>query len=433
MLVVDVLFPERCDLFAVQGVRAGRACGNDVPLINFQPDVATDVFLRLVHKRGECFAQRREPLSVIDKLRKADGNVLFEMLGLLVEAEHFQLFVRKVQDGSAGRFVHAAALHTDEAVFHDVDDPHAVLAADLVEFVHQLHRTRLFAVQRDRNALFKSDRDIGGFVGRLFGRHAHFQDLVVFGLVCGIFQIQPFVRKMPQVFILGIAGLAGDLQGNVVRFRVIDLFVAALDVPDPPRRDDRHFGRKCLDGQFKTDLIVSLARAAVADGVRPFFLGDLDNALCNDGTCKRSAEQVFVFVHRARLHRGINVILNKFFAQVLYVQLGSARFESLLFQPVQLALLPDIGGNGDHFAVVIIFFQPRDDDGRIQPARISKDNLLDLFLFHMGLTSKFYCLKLYPQPLAKSSVLKQLFSKIFNFKQLKLYKMYKYAYFLNNL
>ena len=165
----------------------------------------------------------------------------------------------------------------------------------------------------------------------------------------------------------------------------------------------------------------------MADGVCPFLFGDLNNALCNDGTRKRRTEQIFVFVHRARLHRGIDVILDEFFAQVFYVQFGRARFQRLFFQPVQLALLPYVGRDRDHFAVVIVFFQPRNNDGGIQSARIGKDNFLNLFLFHMSTTSFFYCLRLYRQAPRKVKRFALSFSEIFNFKHGILYKMYIYA------
>ena len=45
-----------------------------------------------------------------------------------------------VEDRHAGRFVHAAALHADEAVLDHVDPADAVAAADLVQLLHHLQR-----------------------------------------------------------------------------------------------------------------------------------------------------------------------------------------------------------------------------------------------------------------------------------------------------
>ena len=43
---------------------------------------------------------------------------------------------------------------------------------------------------------------------------------------------------MPQVLVLGVVRLAADLQRDVVGLGIVDLFVAALDVPLTPRGDD---------------------------------------------------------------------------------------------------------------------------------------------------------------------------------------------------
>ena len=124
---------------------------------------------------------------------------------------------------------------------------------------------------------------------------------------------------MPQVFIFGIIGFPRDLQRNIVCFRVVDLLVAALNIPNTPRSDDRHFRRKRLNRQFKTNLIVPLARAAVANRIRSFLFRNFNDAFCNDRTCERRTEQIFVLIHRASLHRRINIILDKFLAQIFNV------------------------------------------------------------------------------------------------------------------
>ena len=60
-----------------------------------------------------------------------------------------------------------------------------------------------------------------------------------------------------QVLVLGVVGLPADLQGDVVGLRVVDLLVAALDVPLPPGGDDGHLRGEALDGQLEADLVVA--------------------------------------------------------------------------------------------------------------------------------------------------------------------------------
>ncbi len=65
--------------------------------------------------------------------------------------------IAAIRIGAARGFVAAARLHADEAVLHQIDAPHAVLAADRVQRFEQLHRRQLLAVHRNRNALLEAD------------------------------------------------------------------------------------------------------------------------------------------------------------------------------------------------------------------------------------------------------------------------------------
>ncbi len=79
----------------------------------------------------------------------------------------------RVQNRHAGRFVHAAALHADEAVLDNIDPPHAVAAADRVQFLHHRQRRFFLAVERHRHAGLKADRKALDFVRRLLRRNGH--------------------------------------------------------------------------------------------------------------------------------------------------------------------------------------------------------------------------------------------------------------------
>ena len=227
------------------------------------------------------------------------------------------------------------------------------------------------------------DSHIGGLIGSLLGADAQLQEagLVVLRLVGGAFQIQTLVAQMPQVLVLGIVGLAVDLQGDVVSLGVIDLLVTALDIPLTPRSNDGHIGAQGLEGQLKTHLIVALTGAAVADGICAFLDGDISQSLCNAGTCKAGAQQV-VLVLRAELQGGEDVVLHKVLLQVQHVQLGSAGSLGLFFQTIQLGALTHVTGDSDDLAVVVIFLQPGNDDGGVQTAGVCQNDFFDVFLFH---------------------------------------------------
>ena len=184
-----------------------------------------------------------------------------------------------------GSLVHAAALHAHQTVLDDVQQADAVLAADLVQVLDQLDSAHLLAVNSSGDALLEVEGEVGRGVGCLLGGNASSRKpgLIVLRLVGGVLEVETLVAQVPEVLVLGVVGLAVDLQGHVVRLGVGDLLLTRLDVPLPPRGDDGHIGSEVLDGQLKTHLIVALAGAAVGDGVRALLLGDLDEALAMHG------------------------------------------------------------------------------------------------------------------------------------------------------
>ncbi len=103
-------------------------------------------------------------------------------------------------------------------------------------------------------------------------------------------------------------------------FGIVDFLVAALDIPDTPGRDYLHFGSECLYGKLEAHLVVALARATVANGVSALFLGYFHNALGDNGSCERRAQKIFVFIYRARHHRGIDIVLDKLFFQIFDIE-----------------------------------------------------------------------------------------------------------------
>ena len=230
-------------------------------------------------------------------------------------------------------------------------------------FQNDIFGGHFLAVQRNGYALFEIQRNVGGFVRRLHGRHAHFEEtgFVVHGFVARVFEVETFVREVPEVLVFGIVGLAVDFKRNFVRFGIIDFFFTGLDVPFPPRRDDGHIGRKGFDCEFETHLVVALARATVTDCVCVFFLCDFDNSLRDYGTRKRRAEHIS-FVQRTRLDGGNDVVVHEFVGEVFDIQFGSTGFECFFFETFEFVSLSDVAGDGDDFAVVVVFFEPRNND-----------------------------------------------------------------------
>ena len=87
-----------------------------------------------------------------------------------------------MQDGAAGRLIHAARFHADEPVLHQVHAADAVLAAELVQTVCiDAERVSSF-LPFDRHALpfSKSSVDVFRLVRRVLRRHAELVHRLVF-------------------------------------------------------------------------------------------------------------------------------------------------------------------------------------------------------------------------------------------------------------
>ena len=289
-----------------------------------------------------------------------------------------------IEDRAARGLVHAAALHADQTVLHDVQQADAIGAADLIQLVNDLLRAHFLPVERHRHALFKVQGHIGRAVRRLNRRDAHLKEagLFILRLVAGVLQIQTLVRKVPEVLVLGIVGLAVDLQRHMMRFGIVDLLIARLDAPLAPGGDDRHVRRKVLDGQFKTHLVIALAGAAVDDRVRAFLQCDLYQSLGDAGTRMARAQQI-VFIYRAGLHAGDDEVVDILVRQIQHIEFRRAGLQCFFFQAFQFVRLSDIAGNCDDFAVVVVLLQPGDDDRGVETAGIGKNNFFDISFIHI--------------------------------------------------
>ena len=305
------------------------------------------------------------------------------MLGIFIQRNHFQNLVSPIEDGAAGRLIDAAVLHAHQAVLHDVQKADAVVAAQLVELADDIAGLHRLAVNGGRHTLDEIQGHVSGRVGSRGGGDAHLQKagLVVLRLVGRVLQIQALVAQVPQVLVLGVVGFTADLQGDIVGLGIVDLLIAALDIPLPPRGDDGHFGGEALDSQLEADLVIALAGAAVGDGVRALLLGDVHQALADDGAGEGSAQEI-VLVLRPHHHGGDDHVVHHFVNQVLDVQLRCAGLDGLLLQTLQLVALAHVCGDGDDLGVVVVLLQPGNDDGRIQAAGIGQHDFFDLFLAH---------------------------------------------------
>ena len=186
---------------------------------------------------------------------------------------------------------------------------------------------------------------------------------------------------MPQVLILRVVSFSVYLEGDVVRLSVLYLLLAALEIPNSPGSDYLHIGSISLYSQLKSYLVVALAGAAVADSVSALCDSYLSYSLSDDGACERSTQQILIFIYSACLHGGVYIIFDEFFLQIFDIKLGSACLDSLFLKTVKLGTLTNVTRYGDHLAVVVVFFEPRNDDRSVESSGVSENNFFD-FLSH---------------------------------------------------
>lgn len=102
--------------------------------------------------------------------------------------------------------------------------------------------------------------------------------------------------------------------------------------------------------------------------------------------CERRSEQVHALVDRARLQRREHKVCQKLFLQIADNQLAGAGADRFFFEPFQLLGLAQVRAEAHHLTL-IIFSQPRDDDGSIESAAVSKNGFCDGL--HRGLYPLF--------------------------------------------
>ena len=82
-----------------------------------------------------------------------------------------------------------------------------------------------------------------------------------------------------------------------------------------------------------------------------------------------------MLVHRARLDRREDVVGQELLPQVFDDDLARAGLVRLLDDCVDVVALANVGHEGDD-VVVIVFLQPRNDDGGVESSGISKYDFL---------------------------------------------------------
>ena len=205
--------------------------------------------------------------------------------------------------------------------------------------------------------------------------------------VCRFLQLQSLMADVPQVAVAAIAGICRKWKVNAVGFTIFDFGFTRIHRPfvASPGGDNFQVGSQGFYAKFKTDLVISLAGCAVADGGCAFFAGNFHKPFCDDRARHRSTEQVFIFIYGMSLYAGEDIFVTEFVDDVFYVKFrGAAKFCSF-FQAVKFFFLAAINTYTNYF-IVKVFLKPRDNRCCIQAAGVSKYH----FFFHVKPPYNFF-------------------------------------------
>src|SRR6185436_6457947 len=144
-----------------------------------------------------------------------------------------------------------------------------------------------------------------------------------------------------------------------------------------PGSDDLELRGERFISQLETNLVVAFARTAVCNPISAFGESDLDLTSCEQWPGDRRTEEIRSLVTRSGLHQRPEKICDEFGTQILNIDFGCSRSERLFLDPLQFVVLANIPSHRDDFASVVLF-EPRNDDGRVQSARICQYNFFDM-------------------------------------------------------
>ena len=150
------------------------------------------------------------------------------------------------------------------------------------------------------------------------------------------------------------------LNGDVVLFSVGQQLLAGHQVPLAPWRNHFYARLERIGTQLETHLVVALAGGTVGNGIGAGFVGDFNQTLGNQRAGNGGTQQVLAFVNGVGAEHGEDKITHKFFTQVVDVDFLDAQRLGLGTGRFDLLALPQVSGEGNDFALVLVL-QPLED------------------------------------------------------------------------
>ena len=191
------------------------------------------------------------------------------------------------------------------------------------------------------------------------------------------------MREVPNISVHAVSFVGGG-NGNVMRLGIFNFSFAAVKIPFTPGSNNFEFGRESLNRQLKTNLIIAFTGSTMSHGIATFSKCNLDEFFGDNRAGKTRSQQIFFLVSRAGLECREDIIFDKIFCEVGNKNFRRAGLQSLIVNDVKFIALTDIRTNRYDFAAVI-FFEPRNNNGRIEAAAVSQRNFFDS-IFHLKIS-----------------------------------------------
>ena len=127
-------------LFTVKAVWRAASRGHGLAFVELETDFSTDLCLRVVDHGLEGIAFWCEPEAVVNELCILRNEAIPDGHDLAVQGEGLKVAVSVQEDGATWSFIDTAALHSNKAVFDDIDTADSVAASEEVEHPHHPER-----------------------------------------------------------------------------------------------------------------------------------------------------------------------------------------------------------------------------------------------------------------------------------------------------
>ena len=245
------------------------------------------------------------------------------MKHLAVKGQRLDLTMGLHQDGAARSLVDPAALHSNKAVFDQINAADAVFTAEFVQSLHHTARGEFLAVDRDGVAAFELDFNVFSLIRGILGRHGEFEHRLVgrsSGIEPGILEDPGFIGYMQKIAIHRVRLLQRGLNRDFVFGAVGDHLGATGEQVTVflhfPRSDDLEIRSERHVGELKTALVVTLSGRAMRHRIGLFLAGYVDLGLGDQWTGDGRAEEILAFINRVGPDHRENVVACEFLDEI---------------------------------------------------------------------------------------------------------------------